>query len=86
VEVRATDGHGSQAKTTGLERGVKYGDSTKSDGKFYYKPSQYSIREMRVLIDEDGAIESAFPISGRSVWKYAPEMNDGTGGWIHATY
>jgi len=71
---------------------IKQGDPTQQGQKirYYFEPAQngYSgsgIDEMRVIVQTDGSVETAFPLSGESVWRYVPDLNDGNGGFVRGT-
>jgi hypothetical protein len=67
---------------------IKYGDEavTGSRAKYYFEPTSNGypnsgVDGMRVVVEE-GTVKTAFPLSGDSVYKWVPELNNGNGGFV----
>ncbi|WP_132061027.1 hypothetical protein [Halorussus amylolyticus] len=59
---------------------------SKYNDKYYFEPTNngypYSgIGKMRVLVNNDGSVETAIPLEGDAVRKWRPDLLEGRGGW-----
>jgi len=69
--------------------GVRRGDSTSQGDRirYYFEPidegyPDSGISEMQVVVRDSGGVYTAYPISGESVLRWVPELNDGSGDFV----
>lgn len=71
-----------------IERGQVTAQGTKT--RYYSEPSaqghpESGIDEMRVVVDDSGRVETAYPMSGDDVLRWIPDLDGGAGGFIHTS-
>lgn len=54
---------------TSLKKGTYMGKTSIGDKSYVFSLNKYGIKKMRVVVDEDNVIKTAYPISGKSVHK-----------------